>query len=167
MAARGGDLQGGTSDDRPPSAFPLFVDVLSTFPKPVLAAVNGVGVGIGATMLAHCDIVLIADSARLRTPFTSLGVAPEAASSYLFPIRMGWQRAARVLFTSEWISAQDAVEFGLAMQVVPGEQLVEATMTLAATIAAMPLPSLMATKRLLLDSQLAGIDRARQLENEA
>jgi len=101
------------------SGFPGLLDALQSFPKPLMAAVNGLGLGIGFTMLAHCDLVLIAEGARLKTPFTSLGVAPEAASSLLFPVRMGWQQAARVLFTSDWISAAEAVELGIALRVCP------------------------------------------------
>ena len=75
--------------------FTAFVDALSTFPKPLIAAVNGAGVGLGLTMLAHCDLVLVSEQARLLAPFTAMGVAPEAASSYLLPRRMGRQQATR------------------------------------------------------------------------
>lgn len=153
------------AETRPASAFPIFTDALSSFPKPILAAVNGVAVGLGFTMLAHCDLVLVADGARFRAPFTSLGVVPEAGSSYLFPVRMGWQRAARLLFTSEWLDAAGAVEHGIALQVVPSEELLETALTLAASIAAMPLGSLMATKRLLLEAQLPSVQHARQMED--
>src|SRR5262245_2963573 len=97
--------------------FPRFMDVLCVFDKPLLAAVNGVGVGIGLTLLLHCDVVYIAEGARLRAPFVTLGVVPEAASSYLLPVTLGWQRAAEVLFTADWITAARAVELGLASRV--------------------------------------------------
>jgi enoyl-CoA hydratase/carnithine racemase len=149
------------------SGFPAFVDTLQAFPKPLLAAVNGSAVGLGFTMLAHCDIVVVSDRARLLAPFTTMGVAPEAASSYLLPRRMGRQRAAMSLFTSEWISADEAVATGLAVRRCSPDALIEETMALATTIASKSLPSLMATKRLLLDAELAGIERARTLENQA
>ena len=76
-----------------------YMPVLESFPKPIVAAVNGVGVGIGLTMLLHCDIVLMSDQARLKVPFISLGVTTEASASLLMPATMGWQRAAEVLFT--------------------------------------------------------------------
>src|SRR5215213_1085456 len=155
----------GTATRR--DGFPTFVDVLQEFPKPLLAAVNGAAVGLGFTMLAHCDIVLVSDRARLLAPFTNMGVAPEAASSYLLPRRMGRQRAALSLFTSDWISAEDAVGTGLAVQQCPPETLVEQTMEVATRIASKSLPSLMATKRLLLDAERDGITRARTLENQA
>jgi len=155
---------GGTTSR---SGFPAFVDQLQEFPKPLLAAVNGAAVGLGFTMLAHCDIVFVSDNARLLAPFTNMGVAPEAASSYLLPRRMGRQRASVSLFTSEWISAEDAVATGLAVQQCRPESLVDDTMELATRIASKSLPSLMATKRLLLDAEREGVARARTLENQA
>ncbi len=163
----GQDLFEMANPPRGSNAFPAFVNALAGFPKPVIAAVNGLGLGIGFTMLAHCDLVLIAEGARLRTPFTSLGVAPEAASSYLFPIRMGWQRAAWVLFSSEWISAEEAVEFGIAWRVCPAATLLDDALAAAATLARMPISSLVETKRLMLDVQLPAVQRARQLEDQA
>jgi len=153
--------------DGNPSGFPHLLDELQAFPKPLMAAVNGLGLGIGFTMLAHCDIVFIAEGARLKTPFTSLGVAPEAASSYLFPMRMGWQQAARVLFTSDWVSAEEAVELGIAMQVCTAETLLPEALTLAARIASMPISSLVTTKRLMLASQLPLVTHARSREDAA
>jgi enoyl-CoA hydratase/carnithine racemase len=149
------------------SGFPAFVDALSEFPKPVLAAVNGSAVGLGFTMLAHCDLVFVSDRARLLAPFTTMGVAPEAASSYLLPRRMGRQQASLSLFTSDWISAEQAVATGLAVRQCSPDTLVAETLELAVRIAEKSLPSLMATKRLLLDAEREGIARARELENEA
>ena len=133
----------------------------------MLAAVNGAAVGLGFTMLAHCDLVLVSDRARLLAPFTTMGVAPEAASSYLLPRRMGRQQASLSLFTSDWISAEQAVATGLAVQQCRPETLVAETLALATRIASKSLPSLMATKRLLLDAERDGIQRARLLENAA
>jgi enoyl-CoA hydratase/carnithine racemase len=147
--------------------FDAFVNGLQTFPKPLVAAVNGAAVGIGFTMLLHCDLVLMSESARLRAPFTRMGVAPEAGSSYLLPQRMGRQQAALSLFTSEWIQPARAVECGLALQVCPADLLVTEALSLGARIAEHPLPSLMATKRLVIVSEHDDIVRARQLEGEA
>ncbi|MCL4161533.1 UNVERIFIED_CONTAM: hypothetical protein GTU68_020008, partial [Idotea baltica] len=96
------------------SGFPGFVDALVAFPKPLVVAVNGLGLGIGMTILGHADLSFISEDARLKCPFTSLGVAPEAAASVLFPSLIGWQDAAWVLLSSEWIDAPTAVEIGLA-----------------------------------------------------
>ena len=162
---------GSSSDGSTASAsdhgFTVFLDRLTNFPKPLVAAVNGAGVGLGLTMLAHCDLVLMADTARLKAPFAEMGVPPEAASSVLLPRRMGDQRAALALFTSRWISAAEAVEAGLALRVVPADDLLAETQALAAEIAAMSLPALMATKRLLIDARASAVARGRQLEDAA
>lgn len=154
----------GTSEA---SGFPTFADALERFPKPLIAAVNGVGVGIGFTMLSFFDLVLIADSARLRAPFTALGVAPEAASSYLFPLRMGWQRAAWVLYSGSWVDATEAVELGIAWRSCPDAELLDTTLAVAGQVAQWPIPSLVATKRAMADGHRAAISRARALEDGA
>jgi enoyl-CoA hydratase/carnithine racemase len=149
------------------SGFPVLLDNATTFPKPLLAAVNGVAVGIGMTILAHCDLVLVAERARAKVPFTALGVAPEAASSYLFPLRMGWQRAALTLLGGEWMSAEEMVAAGLALRVCPAESLLADTVALAQRLASFPLASVMATKRLMLAGQAAAVADALARENAA
>ncbi|WP_307874288.1 enoyl-CoA hydratase-related protein [Frankia sp. AgW1.1] len=148
-------------------SFNAIMDALIAFPKPLLAAVNGAGVGLGLTMLAHCDIVFIAEGARLLAPFTAMGVAPEAGSSYLLPRRMGRQRAARALLASEWISAAEAVDVGLALAAYPAQTLLAETLALATTIADRPLASILATTRLIRAAERAGVEQARQAENAA
>jgi len=153
-------------DDEPPG-FPGFMDRLTAFDKPLLAAVNGVGVGIGLTMLLHCDVVWMAEQARLRAPFVPLGVVPEAASSYLLPLQLGHQRAAEMLFVAEWIDARRAVELGIATRVVPRAQLLPEMRALAMRIAAQPLGALRWTKRTLLAVRADGIRAARRREDAA
>src|SRR5271156_1062518 len=114
------------------------LDCICNISVPLLAAVNGVAVGLGFTVLAHCDLVLVDPAARLRVPFAELGVPPEAASSVLFPAVMGWQRAARVLLTSDWVLAPELVELGLAIAVSPPGTVLDETVALAARIAAHP-----------------------------
>jgi enoyl-CoA hydratase/carnithine racemase len=150
-----------------PSGFPRFVDALQAFPKPVVAAVNGLAVGIGFTLLPHCDLVLVDETARLRTPFTELGVPPEAASSLLFPARMGWQQAARLLYTSEWITADEAVELGIALRACPAGTVLAEAVALATKVASFPLESLLAIKKAMLDAQLPLVQRARSVEEQA
>jgi enoyl-CoA hydratase/carnithine racemase len=145
--------------------FPHFLDNAATFSKPLLAAVNGVGVGIGMTMLLQCDIVLIADTARLRAPFVPLGVVPEAGSSVLMPAIMGNQRAAVAFYTGDWLSADDAVAANLALRAVPADQVVEQTMAIARQIAALPLTSLVETKGLVLAGRLDAFRAARARED--
>lgn len=130
--ANGDPNAGGTTGA---GGFTVLLDALETFHKPLIAAVNGVAVGIGMTLLPYCDIVLIAESARMRVPFSELGVPPEAASSVLFADRVGWQRAAELLLTSRWIDAREAVEIGMALRLVPDGEIVNAALTLAHDIA--------------------------------
>jgi enoyl-CoA hydratase/carnithine racemase len=145
--------------------FARFMDELCAFDKPLVAAVNGVGVGIGLTLLLHCDLVFIAEGARLRAPFVSLGVVPEAASSYLLPLQLGHQRAAEILFTAEWIDAHRALELGIASRLYPPGELLPAALARAEEIARQPLGSLRHTKRLLLAHRRDGIRRARDGED--
>jgi len=128
----------GTAVEGAGQGFMGLLDCLCGLSVPLLAAVNGVAVGLGFTVLAHCDIVLVDAEARLRVPFAELGVPPEAASSVLFPAVMGWQRAAKVLLTSDWVTAPELVELGLAIAVSPPGTVLEETVTLAARIAAHP-----------------------------
>ena len=144
-----------------PPASPGSSTPCRTFPKPVVAAVNGLAVGIGMTLLPHCDLVLVDETARLRTPFTELGVPPEAASSLLFPARVGWQQAARLLYTSEWISAAEAVELGIALRTCPAGTVLAEAIALATKVASFPLASLLAIKHAMLDAQLPAVRRAR------
>jgi enoyl-CoA hydratase/carnithine racemase len=148
-------------------AFAKAMDALEAFDKPLLAAVNGVAVGFGLTLLAHCDLVLVADGARLRAPFVSLGVAPEAASSYLLPQLMGWQGAAHTLYTGAWIDAHEAVARGLAWKRCHPDELLAETMVIAREIAAHPVEGLVATKRLLKAARAPEIAAARAREDEA
>jgi enoyl-CoA hydratase/carnithine racemase len=147
--------------------FPVLINALVAFDKPLIAAVNGLAIGIGFTMLGHCDLVLVAESARFQTPFAKLGVAPEAASSYLFPARMGFQRAAYVLMTGEWLEASDAVEYGFAFEVMPDGELPSRAMALATSIAEAPLDSLRAIKQTMVAPLRDGVAAAREREDAA
>lgn len=146
------------------AGFRPFIEAVESFPKPLIAAVNGIGVGIGLTLLPHCDIVLMAESARLRAPFVNLGVTAEAGSSLLLPQRLGWNRAAEMLFTGGWLNASEAVECGLALRAVPDDALLTEARDLAVSIARMPVASLTATKRLMLDARLSDVRAARGRE---
>ncbi len=162
-----GRLSAATSTDfgAEGPGFPRFLDTLAAFDKPVIAAVNGIGVGIGMTMLLHVDLAFIASTARLRAPFVPLGVVPEAAGSLLMPIVMGNQRAALKLYTGEWITADEAVEYGLALRAVEPGVLMHDTMDLARRIAKMPVASLRATKRVVVAGRIDAIRAARARED--
>ena len=126
-----------------------FLRAVSTFPKPILAAVEGPAVGIGTTVLLHCDLVYAAPSAVFRLPFVDLGLVPEAASSLLLPQSVGPKRAAELLLFGEAFSADDAFHFGLINAVVPGDELEARVLARAEALAAKPPAALRLSKALL------------------
>ena len=147
--------------------FPGVIDALSEFPKPLICAVNGLAVGLGTTILGFADLAFMSTTARLKCPFTSLGVAPEAASSYLLPQLVGRQNAAWLLLSSEWIDAAEALRMGLVFRVCePGDLLAE-TRRYADLLASrpIPIPSLMAVKNAIAESSRNEIAAARARED--
>ncbi len=147
--------------------FTHLLEALEAFPKPLIAAVEGAAVGIGLTMLLHADVVVVADTARLRTPFSEMGVPPEAGSSVLLAERIGWQRAAELLLTSRWIDGAEAARIGLAWGCVPaGSALAEAT-RLAVEIAGRDPWATRRIKQLMLVGRGPGAVEARQRESAA
>jgi enoyl-CoA hydratase/carnithine racemase len=158
------DGRPATSSDHP---FSQFSEALLSFRKPLLAAVNGTGIGLGFTLLLHCDLVCIASDARLRAPFTVMGVAPEAGSSYLMPRRMGVQQATYALLSSNWVAADQAVASGLALKMCDPDTVVDETLAIAREIAQHPLESLIATKALLREPEREHVERAIEREGEA
>jgi enoyl-CoA hydratase/carnithine racemase len=147
------------------SHFTAMIDALTDFPKPLICAVNGLGVGIGTTILGYVDLVFMSSTARLKCPFTSLGVAPEAASSYLLPQLIGRQNAAWLLMSSEWVSAQEAQRMGLVWRVCEPDDLLPEARKHAEVLASRPIPSLMAVKRSIAEPARAGIEAATEREN--
>jgi enoyl-CoA hydratase/carnithine racemase len=142
-----------------------FIGTLEEFDKPLLAAVRGVAVGFGVTVLPYCDIVWIARGARLKVPFMTMGVTTEAAGSVLLPERMGWQAAARFIFCADWLSAEEAVACGLAYELCEPDEVLGRAMATARRIATMPLESLQTTKRLMVAGRLDVARSARQRED--
>jgi enoyl-CoA hydratase/carnithine racemase len=147
--------------------FPALLEQLENCDKPLIAAVNGAAAGVGMTMLLHCDIVLVGSSARLRVPFSEMGVPPEAASSLLMPAVLGWQRAAELLFTSRWVHAEEAVTIGLALSSSSDENLMHDALDLARRIAAQQPAGLRAAKRLMLAARRDAVSAARVREEAA
>ena len=147
------------------SHFPGMIDALAAFPKPLICAVNGVGVGIGTTILGYADLVFMSSTAKLKCPFTSLGVAPEAASSYLLPQLIGRQNAAWLLMSSEWISAEEALRMGLVWKVCEPEDLLPDARRHAEILASRPISSLMAVKQTIVEPIRAEIKAATVREN--
>ena len=126
-----------------------FLRAISTFAKPIVAAVCGPAVGIGTTMLLHCDLVYAGDNAAFSMPFVNLGLCPEAASSLLVPQLMGYHRAAEALLLGEPFTAETALEVGLVNRIVPPSQANALAQQQARKLAAKPLSSVIETKRLM------------------
>ena len=134
-----------------------FLRGIAQFPKPLLAAVCGPAVGIGTTLLFHCDLVYAGDNAAFSMPFVNLGLCPEAASSLLVPQMLGYHRAAEALLLGEPFMAEAALEVGLVNRVVPPTECNAYAQAQARKLAAKPLSSLIETKRLMKGGQTAKV----------
>jgi enoyl-CoA hydratase/carnithine racemase len=130
-----------------------FLRAIATFPKPLVGAVCGPAVGIGTTLLLHCDLVYAGDNAAFSMPFVNLGLCPEAGASLLLPQRIGYQRTAELLLLGEPFMAETALEMGLVNRVVPPSQANAVAQTQARKLAAKPMEALTASKRLLKQGQ--------------
>ncbi|HUY11990.1 MAG TPA: enoyl-CoA hydratase-related protein [Candidatus Dormibacteraeota bacterium] len=126
-----------------------FLRVLAAFEKPVIAGVRGVAIGIGTTLLLHCDGVIAGDSARFALPFVSLGLVPEAGSSLLLPLVVGRARASWLLLSGERIAAEEALAMGLISRLAPDEEVEAGAQAMAAALAALPPNALRTAKRML------------------
>jgi enoyl-CoA hydratase/carnithine racemase len=143
-----GDFQARATSSRESSAS-RFLPTISTMQKPLIAAVNGAAIGVGTTMLMHCDLIVAARSARFVMPFTSLGLVPEAASSLLFPRLLGHQRASALLLLGEPLDAETAHEWGFVNRVVDDAALMETAHDIAGRLASLPPQAVRLTKRLI------------------
>ena len=130
-----------------------FMRAISSFAKPIIAAVCGPAVGIGTTLLFHCDLVYAGDNAAFSMPFVNLGVCPEAGSSLLAPQRMGYGRAAEALLLGDPFTAEAALEMGLISRIVPPTEVNALAQRQAQKLVAKPMTSLLATKRLMKQGQ--------------
>ncbi|PPD43473.1 MAG: enoyl-CoA hydratase [Methylocystis sp.] len=126
-----------------------FVRAVAAFVKPMVAAVRGDAIGVGTTLLFHCDLVYAEPQARLRMPFIDLGLVPEAGASLLVPSRFGMARASQYLLLGEGFSGEDALQLGLVNGLGAGEAVLEAAMDAARKLAAKPAGALRASRRLL------------------
>ncbi|WP_336486992.1 enoyl-CoA hydratase/isomerase family protein [Methylobacterium nigriterrae] len=154
-----------TAETGEESAGLSFLKALAGCPKPVLAAVEGHAVGIGTTLLLHCDLAFAGAGARFRLPFVALGLSPEGASSYLLPLAAGPKRAAALLMLGEPFGPETALEAGIVNAVVSEGTALESALETARALAALPPESLAATKRMLRAGHAALV--ARTLESEA
>ena len=146
------------SEDPPAPVF-LFLQAFSTLSKPFVAAVTGPAVGIGTTMLLHCDLAYAGASAKFQLPFVNLGLCPEAASSLLLPALAGHVRAAEILLLGESFGADKALEIGLVNAVLPDAGVLEHALGQARKLAAQPSASVQLTKRLMKRAQAALVEQ--------
>ncbi len=130
-----------------------FLSALARAQKPYVAAVQGLAVGVGTTMLMHCDLVYVAEDAKLTTPFVNLALVPEAASSWLLPARIGHARAFAMFALGEPVDGKKAAEIGIANEALPKDQVRAKALASAKALATRPLGALQATKRLMRDAQ--------------
>ena len=131
-----------------------FLDAIARSTRPLVAAVQGRAVGIGTTMLLHCDFVVLAEDALLSTPFVNLALVPEAASSLLMPMRVGYARAYEMFALGEAVDANTAFQLGIANRVVPLDRLHAEATTIARRLARQPAGALAATKRLMRNAEI-------------
>lgn len=155
-----------TSNAGEPSAGLTFLGALTSFGKPVVAAVEGFAVGIGTTMLLHCDLAYAGAGARFRLPFVNLGLCPEGASSYLLPRIAGTKRAAELLLLGEVFGAEEAAAAGIVNAVIEEGGALSRALEKAQALAALPPESLATTKRLLRHATAEPVARALALEAE-
>lgn len=147
----GADLKSmGTAPDPSKKDLQALMHSIIDFPKPFITAANGLGVGIGMTIHGVADLVFMAESAKFRAPFSSLGLTAEAASTYTFSRLLGHQKASWALLSGEWFTARQCLEMGLALEVIPDEKLMPVVYEKAGKLAALPLASLMQTKKLMV-----------------
>ena len=145
--AAGGGIQGERHVSR-------FLRSLAQSSRPLVAAVQGRAVGVGTTMLLHCDLVVLAENALLSTPFVSLALVPEAASSLLMPLRIGYARAFEMFALGETVDAASALAWGFANRVVPLDKLDAEARALAARLAKQPAGAVSTTKRLMRNPEV-------------
>ncbi len=141
-----------------------FLGAISTARKPIVAAVEGFAVGIGTTVLLHCDLAYAGEGATFRLPFVTLGLSPEGASSHLLPLVAGSKRAAELLMLGEPFGAEVAAEAGLVNAVVPSGTALEAALARAKALAALPPASVALTKMLLRRGSAAAVAETLQVE---
>lgn len=160
-----GDFRTRSADDGPAPTARVYTS-LARYAKPVVASVGGLAIGIGTTLLLHCDLVYAAEEARFRTPFVDLGVVPELGSSLLLPRLAGRHRAAELLMLGDFFDAATAHEIGLVTRVLPRAEVAAAAFDVAKRLAAKPPEALRQTKALLrpdLEELMARIDLERRL----
>lgn len=174
LTGTGGNFSAGVDlasfDDTDSGAehpFEAAARAVADFDKPLIAAVQGVAIGGGATVLFHADMVYVGQSLRMRLPFAAMALVPEWASSYMLQANIGAQRAAELFYTADWIDAERAVSCGIALEALADDELLERAMSRAQDIARWPVNALREMKRCLRLPHKAAIDAAFVAEQAA
>jgi enoyl-CoA hydratase/carnithine racemase len=164
----GNDLEDFMKNPPGPGESPQarLIQALINFEKPLVAAVQGAAIGGGTTMLAHCDFIYAAESARFQLPFVNLGLVPEFGSSYLLPLRFGYATAAGLILLGQPFDASRAAELGLVTEVVPDDKLLATATEIARTLAGKPPAAVQACKRLIKQPFREQLEQAVKRENE-
>ena len=144
-----------------------FVKVLSEFTKPLVAGVAGVAVGIGTTLLLHCDMVIAADNSKFKLPFTQLGLCPEAGSSLLLTQKVGPNKAFELMVLGKTFNAEQALNYGITNQVCQPSELIAFTADVAQTIANLPVESVMTSRRLIRQANKLALNQVISDESQA
>jgi len=161
------DFRARATDENPkPSAGLVFIEALINSDTPVIAAVEGLAIGIGTTLLLHVDVVVAAESAKFKTAFVDLGLVPEAASTVTMPLHLGARRATDLLLLGEVLNGNEARECGLASRVVDDGQALAEAMVVAAGLATKPREALRASKRLIRAPWREQVEQALARERE-
>ncbi len=166
MFTAGNDLGDFLAADRDLSPAAAFIRALARATKPLVAAVSGLAVGVGATMLLHCDLTYVGRSASLSFPFLNLAVVPEAGSTVLLPAVVGLPRATRLLYFGEKLSGEEAARLGVVTEAVDDDKVQEHAVAQARLVAQRPRHALMATRALLRRPFAAAVDEAIRRELE-
>lgn len=164
----GNDVVDFMQNPPPNEASPVirFLHTIASFKKPVVAAVNGPAIGVGTTLLLHCDLIYAAESSVFQTPFVSLGLCPEAASSYLLPALVGLPKAAEILMLGEPFNAESALSYGLVNAVLPDHEYQHIAYQKAKKLAAQPAAGVRTTKQLMRNVNAESMRRVMDEEGQ-
>lgn len=144
-----------------------FMTRLAAFSKPLVAAVNGSAVGLGVTLLLHCDLVCASTTTRLSFPFVTIGLVPEFGSTALLPQRLGYQKAAEILMLGKTLEAAEALELGLFNTITAGDLLYEQALAYCKALAMQPQDAVLATKQLMKCGEVDAIQQRIDAETQA
>lgn len=152
----------GTDQGDRPSVF--FMNALNESRKPIVAAISGLAIGIGTTLLFHCDLIYASENCFLQLPFSRLGLCPEAGSSFLLPKQIGHVRAAELLLLGNRFSAEKAKEYGIINEVLPQDKYLEHALEKAIELASLPAESVQTSKSLLKRGQQKSVSDTIDVE---